>query len=241
MLDYLLRLLGYVPATSSRLVSDAPAAAETPLPAHRRAAASFNFRLAVCDELCFSYDDGEDRFSYAVGRDGWAPLTVAGLALVSGARCAEILEAAIMNRLWADGATVRAWSAANREAFEAIRELDDPAPALLARPMNADDFECDVIPRQSAVEMGSEFVRCWQRARVDYPVFFLANSPAQIALARHHTNTAATDAASYALERCAIWLAAWFESRGMPVDRERKLLKIEGYGALFYSASRIPG
>ncbi|MGQ7932707.1 hypothetical protein [Paraburkholderia sp. D1E] len=238
MLDHLLRLLGYVPPTSSRLVSDAPAAEETPLPAHRLSAASFDFRKAVCDDLCFSYDDGEGPFCYAVGRDGWAPLAVAGLALVASVRCAEILEAAIRNRLWADGPTVHAWAVANAGAFEAIRERGDLAPTLMERPMNVDDFECDVIPRLSAAEMGSEFVRCWQRARAEYPVFFLANSPAQIALARHHTNRAATDAASYALERCGIWLVVWFESRGMHVDREKKLLKIEGYEALFYSASQ---
>lgn len=238
MLDHLFRLLGYVPAASSRLVHEASARAETPLPAHRTAAASFDFRAAGCDELCFSYNDGEDVFSYAVGRDGWAPLAVAGLALEPGARSAAILEAAVVTRLWADGPAVRSWVAANEGAFEAMREREDPALAVMVRPMNSDDFECDVIPRLSAVEMGAEFVRAWQRARADYPVLFLANSPAQIALARHHTNAAATDAASYALERCAIWLAVWFESRGMPVDRERKLVKIDGYEALFYSVSQ---
>ncbi|MFL9995308.1 hypothetical protein PQR34_32075 [Paraburkholderia sediminicola] len=238
MLDHLLRLLGYVPAASSRLVGEAPAAAETAPRAHRVAAASFDFRAAVCDELCFSYDDGDDVFSYAVGRDGWAPLAIAGLALVPGDRCAEILEAAVVARVWADGPTVRSWAAANVVPFEVMRERADPASALLGQSVNVDDFGCDVIPRLSAVEMGAEFVRVWQRARADWPVFFLANSPAQIALARHHTNLAATDAASYALERCAIWLAVWFETRGIEVDRERTLVKIEGYEALFYSASQ---
>jgi hypothetical protein len=147
LLDHLLRLLGYAPATSSRLVGEAPAAAETPLRAHRIAAASFDFRAAVCDELCFSYDDGEDVFSYAVGRDGWAPLAIAGLALVPGDRCAEILEAAVVTRLWADHATVRSWAAANIGAFETIRERADPASALMERLVNADDLESDLIPR----------------------------------------------------------------------------------------------
>jgi hypothetical protein len=166
---------------------------QKPRRAHRVAAASFDFRAAVCDKLCFSYDDGDEVFSYAVGRDGWAPLAIAGLALVPGDRCAEILEAAVVARVWANGPTVRSWAAANVSPFEAMRERADPASALLGQSVNADDFGCGVIPRLSAVEIG--VVRVWQRARADWPVFFLANSPAQIALAHHHTNLAETGTA----------------------------------------------
>lgn len=205
LLDKLFRRFGYVPAVSTRLVNDEPAAVESPLPPHRLSAASFDFRAAACDELCFSYSDGRDFYSYAVGRDGWAPIAVAGLALIVNDRCSELLHAASGERLSVPRQVIQAWHEAN-----------------------AADFESDVIPRLSAMEMGAEFARCWVRARAAWPVFFLANSPAQIVIARHHTAETATDAAVYALERCTSWLAVWFESRGLGVDREKKLVKLEG-------------
>ncbi len=70
MLNRLLGMLGYVPASSVSRVNDDPAhdatPVEPPLPPHREAAGAFDLNVAANDDLCFLYCDGDDTYSYAV-------------------------------------------------------------------------------------------------------------------------------------------------------------------------------
>jgi hypothetical protein len=239
----ILRRFGYVPFIPPTFAGDSIAPAPAIVPAHRRVADTFDFDAARCDDLCFSYDDGDEVYSYAIGRDGWAPLAVAALAIVGTARCVAHLRETVQERLWLNDRDDEYddWVSANEPVFKALRESLERADRDMMRrapPADARDFERDMLPYLATVQIGAEFAQCWMRARTPSPVFFLATSTEHAALASQPAIRAAVRAADDALERCFDWLALWFEARGLTVDRERRLVSVAGYQALFLRASQ---
>ncbi|TDN59018.1 hypothetical protein [Paraburkholderia sp. BL10I2N1] len=240
MLDLLFRKMGYVPAASASLVDDSPAPAAPSPPPHRRDEASFDFSVARHDDLCFYYDDGDDTYSYAVGRPDWAPLAIAGLKLPQTDKCDRMVLESVASRLWiAQGACVlESWREANAGVFDTLRKSVDGFGLPDTSTIHASDPERKNVTLLGTAEMASLFDVCWQRARIESPVFFLANSRAYITLATHHAMRGASDSAEHALERALDWLAVWFESRGMGIDRARRLVNIPGYEPLFHRTSQ---
>ncbi len=133
---------------------------------------------------------------------------------------------------------MRSWRIANVPALDSLgHRLDDAfRPAALSG--SADNLERDVIPLVDATEMASMFAMTWQRAHIDSPIFFLCNSGAYAALVSHHSFRRSIMATDHALKCVFEWLALWLESRGVEVDRERKLVHLSGYQALFYRAAQ---
>jgi hypothetical protein len=234
MLGRLFRWLGYVPVSSLNLMpGDAASPAVAP---HRHRASAFEFDRAHLDNLCYSYSDGD--FSYlAVGRDDWAPLAVAGFSLMSQPQCRAWLNENLRSRVWVKGEALESWHAENRPVFAKVVARPDRqfvAPINLA--MVTDIGEKDQVPLLEASEIAELFALAWQRARVALPFFFLANSAQYAALLDHHALRFACEANEHALERAIDWLATWFEARGLAVDRERSLVNLPGYRALFHRA-----
>jgi hypothetical protein len=238
MLDRLFRTLGYVPVSSLNLMPvDAASQVVTPAVApHRHRASAFEFDRANLDSLCYSYNDGD--FSYlAIGRDDWAPLAVAGFSSVNQPQCRTWLNENLRSRVWVGTEALESWHAMNRPVFAKVGARPDRksvSPMDLA--MGTDIGEMDQVLFVEASEIAELFALAWQRARVASPFFFLANSKQYAALLGHHALRFACEANEHALERAIDWLATWFEVRGLAVDRERTLVNLPGYRALFHRA-----
>lgn len=114
MLDRLIRILGYVPASSNALVP--------------RSAA-----LSAYGDMHRRHADGEG-FHYAVGRDDWAPLAVAGFCLTDNDECRAWLNDAIRVRFWLTHDVLASWHAANQpvlRGFRGRRENHGPGQRVL--------------------------------------------------------------------------------------------------------------
>ena len=224
MLDLLFRKMGYVPAASASLVDDSPGPTSAPLPAHRRDEAAFDYGMAQHDDLCLYYRDGGDEaYRYAVGRNEWAPLVIAGLILAPTLRCEQVAQESLISRLAADTDVLASWREANADVFGTLRDgVEGPR---LCEPLTSSDFdERKTATLLGTAEIASLLAMCWQRARLESPVYFRANSEAYVMLATHHAMIHASSSAEHALERALEWLTVWFESRGLRVDRARRLV-----------------
>ncbi|OLL27235.1 hypothetical protein BTH42_33880 [Burkholderia sp. SRS-W-2-2016] len=236
MLDRLFRRLGYVPVSSLNLTPYETASHSPAVAPHRHRASAFEFGRAKLDGLCYLYCDGD--FSHlAVGRDDWAPLAVAGFSLSSQPQCRAWLNENLRSRVWVGNEALQSWHAENRPVFAKVGSRPNRqfvSPMNLA--MLTDNGEKDQVPMLEASEIAELFALAWQRARVASPFFFPVNSAQYAALLGHHALRFACEANEHALERAIDWLATWFESRGLAVDREQLLVNLPGYGALFCRA-----
>ena len=244
MLNRLFAMFGYVPAPAVSLVNDNPAhnpvPSDLPLPPHREAAGMFRFVGADRDDLCFWYREGDDTYSYAVGKDDWPPLAVVGFSLAANAAFHDTLNDGIQSRLWLNSrdGILNSWRLANVDTLHSLGHRLDDVSGPVRAPVDPSNFERGVIPFVKGSEMASLFAMTWQRTHIDSPVFFLANSRAYAALVSHQAINSAIKAADQALERVFEWLAIWLESRGVEVDRESGLVYLPGYQALSYRADQ---
>ncbi|CAE6839201.1 hypothetical protein R69746_06837 [Paraburkholderia aspalathi] len=240
MLNRLFALFGYVPAPAVSLLNDSPAhnpvASEPPTPPHREGAGMFHYAGAARDDLCFWYREGEDTYSYAVGKDDWPPLAVVGFSLAANAAFHDTLNDGIQSRLWLNSrdGILNSWRLANVDTLHSLGHRLDDVSGPVRAPDDTSNFERDMIPFVEGSETASLIAMAWQRTHIDSPVFFLANSRAYAALVSHQAISSAIKAADQALERAFEWLSIWLESRGVEVDRESGLVHLPGYQALFY-------
>ncbi|GJH38249.1 hypothetical protein CBA19CS91_35850 [Paraburkholderia hospita] len=231
MLDRLIRILGYIPASSNALVPRS-AALSAYGDLHRRHADGFDRSIADSDPLCSWHADGEG-FHYAVGRDDWAPLAVAGFCLTDNDECRAWLNDAIRVRFWLTHDVLASWHAANQpvlRGFGGRRENHRPEQRALLDTT----AEHEIAPLVKANEMAELFALTWKRYYLSSPFQRLGNSAAFNRLALHHTLRLAAQTNEHALERVIGWLALWLEARGLTVDRREQLVYLPGYQALYF-------
>ncbi|MEX3969803.1 hypothetical protein [Paraburkholderia caribensis] len=229
MLDHLLRKLGYVSTSSPGLV---PTSATRAPALHQLHAAGFSRGDAEVDALCAWHEDG-DIFHYAIGRDDWAPLAVAGFCLSDNDECRAWLDEALRARVWLTHDMLAAWHGANRPVLYGCGvKLEQSGPKLQA--LAGVGHEQEIAPLIRATEMAELFALTWKRHHLVSPFRKLGNSVAYNALGMHHTLRLASQTNEHALERVVEWLALWFEARGLKVDRVEKTVYLPGYQALFY-------
>ncbi|WP_246392463.1 hypothetical protein [Paraburkholderia youngii] len=155
---------------------------------------------------------------------------------MSQPQCRTWLNENLRSRVWVGTDALESWHAENRPVFAKVGARPDRQSVS---PMNlamVTDIGEDQVPLLEASEIAELFALAWQRARVASPFFFLANSAQYAALLRHHALRFACEANEHALERAIDWLATWFEARGLAVERERSLINLPGYRALFHRA-----
>ncbi|MGF6768596.1 hypothetical protein P3T18_001066 [Paraburkholderia sp. GAS199] len=231
MLDRLFRKLGYVPASSMRLLPDGAAKSpESPL--HQLHADGFDRGRAEMDALCAWHKDGEG-FHYAIGRDDWVPLAVAGFYLSENDQCRAWLDEALRARVWVPHAALASWYAANRVALNGLgANVDRSMEAYSAASAPGD--ERAVVPLVSASEMAELFALAWKRYHLVSPFRKLGNSPAYNMLGMHHSFRLASQTNEHVLDRVVEWLALWLESRGLKVDHQERTVFVPGYEALYF-------
>jgi len=229
MLDHLLRKLGYVPTSSPGLV---PTSATRAPALHQLHAAGFRRGDAEVDALCAWHEDG-DIFHYAIGRDDWAPLAVAGFCLSDNDECRAWLDEALRTRTWIPHDMLSSWHGANLKVMRGFgaRLVERSAQQHGASVWRS---EHDVAPLVKADEMAELFAVTWRRYYQPSPFRRLGNSAAFNRLALHHTLRLAAQTNEHALERVLEWLALWLEARGLTVDRREQLVNMPGYQALYF-------
>ena len=231
MLDRLFRRLGYVPAAAMRLLPDG-AAQSLNSPLHQLHADGFDRRLADVDSLCAWHEDGEG-FHYAIGRDDWAPLAVAGFCLSDNDECGAWLDEALRARVWITHDVLASWHGSNRAVLHGFGvKLDGDRPPL--RPAYASEHEQEIVPLVRATEMAELFALTWKRYHLASPFRKLGNSVAYNALGSHHTLRLASQTNEHALDRVVEWLALWLEARGLKVDHRDQTVYLPGYQALYF-------
>jgi hypothetical protein len=236
MLNRLFRWLGEPVSSPNLIPADDASQVVTPAAApHRRRASAFEFDRASLDRLCYSYCDG-NFYYFAVGRDDWAPLVVAGFSLVSERQCRTWLDESLRSRARVGTDALESWNAENRPVLDGMGVRLDREFASAPNPAAAGVTEMDLVPFVQAGEMAELFALTWQRAGCASPFLFPGNSEQYIALANHHALRMAYQANEHAIERVTAWLATWLEARGLTVDRQRRLVNLPGYRALFYRA-----
>ncbi|WP_229518149.1 hypothetical protein [Paraburkholderia terrae] len=232
MFDHLLRKLGYVPASSLGLVPNSAACSMGPA-LHQLHSDGFRRADADVDALCAWHGDGEG-FHYAVGRDDWAPLAVAGFCLSDNDECRAWLDEALRARVWITHDMLAAWHGANRAVLYGCGARLDQSRPPLRPPAPGAGNEQEIAPLVRATEMAELFALTWKRHHLVSPFRKFGNSVAYNALSVHHTLRLASQTNEHALERVVEWLALWFEARGLKVDRKEKTVHLPGYQALFY-------
>lgn len=232
MLDLLLRKLGYVPTSSLGLVPQSAACTISPA-AHQLHADGFRRVDADVDALCAWHEDGEG-FHYAIGRDDWVPLAVAGFCLSENDECRAWLDETLGARVWITHDLLASWHGANRAVLYGFGvRLDENRPPLCS-PAPGAGHELEIAPLISATEMAELFALTWKRYHLASPFRKLGNSVAYNSLGFHHTLRLASQTNEHAIERVVEWLALWFEARGLKVDRKERTVYLPGYQALFY-------
>lgn len=231
MLDRFLRKLGYVPASAMRLIPD-DAARPSVSPLHQHHADGFDRSRADVDPLCAWHADGEG-LHYAIGRDDWAPLAVAGFCLSGNEECRAWLDEALRARVWIPHDMLESWCTANRTALDGFGvRIDGNRPPPRAAP--APVCELEIVPLVGAFEMAELFALTWKRQYLGSPFLKLGDSVAYTTLAMHHSVRLAAQANEHALDRVIEWLALWLEARGLNVNRRDKTVYLPGYQALFF-------
>ena len=127
MLERVLRRLGYVPTSAPSLMPHSAA-----LPAnqalHQLHAGGFARATASVDALCSWHEDG-DGLHYAIGRDDWVPLAVAGLCLTDNEECRVWLDETLRARVWITHDLLASWHGANRSVLHAFGvRIDERRP-----------------------------------------------------------------------------------------------------------------
>jgi hypothetical protein len=233
MLDYLLRKLGYVPTSSFGLVPQSAACSISPA-LHQKHADGFRRADADVDALFAWHEDGEG-FHYAVGRDDWAPLAVAGFCLSDNDECRAWLDEALRARVWITHDVLASWYGANCAVLDEFGvRLDENRPPL--QPASVTGPEQELAPLLRATEMAELFALTWKRHHLASPFRKLGDSIAYNALGIHHTLRLAFQTNEHALERVVEWLALWLEAGGLKVDRKDKTVYLPGYQALYFQS-----
>lgn len=237
MLNRLFGVLGYVPASSLRIVpEDAQQPAVEPPALHRLSIREFDYGRASADAQCHWHSDGGN-FHYALGRDDWVPLAVAGFCLTSSRQCLAWLDESLRLRTGVSQDVIDGWRRANQPVLQAYGSRLDQRVSFPSRQQDTGIVEMDTVPFIAVTEMAELFALAWQRAHLNSPFVFLGNSAPYVALGGHHVLRAVRDANEYALERTLEWLALWLEARGLTVDRRRHVVHMPGYQALYYRGS----
>jgi hypothetical protein len=204
---------------------------------HRLSADAFDYGRATGDSLCFWHEDGDD-FHYAVGREDWAPLAVAGFCLTSNIRCSDWLDDSLQAHTFVTHEIIGSWRFANRDVLEGFGSRLDERISFPSRlHPTTGSAEQDTIPFISVNEMAELFAMSWKRAHLVSPFLFLGNSDPYVCLDRHHVLRSVRKANEYAIERVLAWLAIWLEARGLKVDRKSQLVHLSGYEPLYYRSS----
>ncbi|MFL9936486.1 hypothetical protein P0D88_47620 [Paraburkholderia sp. RL18-103-BIB-C] len=233
MLDKILRKLGYVPASALHPVPDDVAQpAEPPRALHQLSADAFDYERASGDSLCFWHEDGDD-VQYALGRDDWVPIAVAGFCLTANRQCRTWLDDHLRARTWATPEIIDSWRLANSTVLDAFGSGLDERISFPSRLHPTTGIaEQDTVPFVPAVEMAELFALMWQRAHLVSPFLFLANSDPYVTLHSHHVLRSVHQANEHATERAVAWLSIWLEARGLTVDRKLELVRLPGYQPL---------
>lgn len=231
MLERFLRRLGYVPASSMRLIPEDGAQPSGPAP-HQLHADGFDRARADGDALCAWHADGEG-YHYAIGRDDWAPLAVAGFYLSGNDECRAWLNEALRSRVWIGHNMLDSWHGANRAVLDGFGvRIDSNKPPL--RRASASVHEQEIAPLIKATEMAELFALTWKRHHLASPFLKFGDSVAYATLSLHHAVRLAAQANEHALDRVIEWLALWLEARGLKVDRNDQTVYLPGYQALFF-------
>jgi len=210
-----------------------------PIPAHRSAQAGFDYARAKLGGMAFHYHDGDDRYSYAIGKDNWIPVSIAAMML--GMRDRETLrlvEQYAGRAMWlhADSAQFSAWVKANDEVFRKLSRFEvEPATGAAADQSTGwpEDFA-----QMGPIEVSFQYRLCWKRVYPDLTEEFLAVSSAHADFSRLSVARNVETALSELHGTLKKFAEYWFEARGFVVDRDLHLINVEGYEALFYSAEQ---
>ncbi|NVI09135.1 hypothetical protein [Paraburkholderia youngii] len=231
MLKRLLHRLGYTPASTLSLVPHS-AAQHGERALHQLHADGFQWSNARADALCAWHEDGEG-YHYAIGRENWAPLAVAGLSLIGNGQCRAWLDETVQVRLGIGQDVLASWYSANRPVLDGLRASIDActSPDAAASMSGA---ERDIAPLLKAGEIAELFALTWRRYHLASPFSRLGNSAPYNRLAVHHALRIAAQTNLHALERALEWLTLWLEARGMRVDREAQSVELPGYQALYF-------
>jgi hypothetical protein len=131
--------------------------AEAPRALHQLSADGFDYERATGDSLCFWHENGDD-FHYALGRDGWAPLAVAGFCLTANRQCRARLDDILRERTWVTPEIVNSWREANGPVLDAFGSRLDERFSFPSRLHPTTGIaEHDTVPFVPVVEMAELF------------------------------------------------------------------------------------
>jgi hypothetical protein len=115
-------------------------------------------------------------FHYAVGRENWVPLAVAGFCLTTNGQCGDWLADSLRARAWVTREEIGSWRSANCAVLDELGSRLDEQISFPSRLHPTTGIaEQDTVPFIAASEMAELFSLAWQRAHLASTFLFLGN------------------------------------------------------------------
>lgn len=233
--DRIARRLGYVKAHPK----------ETPqgekicgAPADCEAAPVFDYHKAINQkDWAYFYEEG-DAFYYAIGKPDWMPAVLAGLLVGHNHLDAlDIFGHAIQRRLWLDqkSGLYQRWVSDNQHVFHdaSLLDISDADREAAFRHESADVFLPEMFTSLPAMIVALELRTAWQRMNTARPDV-LGTTNVHCLLMNLPIYRSAVEAPRLAFQQLLDWTVDWMSARGLEVDRQHMLVKVDGYRPLVF-------
>lgn len=205
------------------------------LPPHLAHEAEFDYsKAANSKDWTFFYSTDEGGFHYSIGRRDWMPVLLAGFCIgVNNRDGLSLFSSAIAERLWltADAPSHKSWIESNLDMFNQLEALEYRPETDEAA---ATEFSPSMFSNMTAGTVSMELKAMWRRAMPFRPEVLLATTHVHSLLCKQPFMSDAVNAPQTALNRLLDLTSEWFVARGMSVDREEMLVKVDGYEPLVY-------
>lgn len=196
--------------------------------------AQFEYSRSTRWSLGYAYFDEQNRTCAAVGKSGWVPLQVLMLRLVSETLVrAEINEAFYMGTMDPNDPAMLSWLDANLDCFVQLTDVlisgdDQPWNNELGEREAQDDFTGFTM-----MEAVAAYADAWACSHPRSEITFLSASPRRYAFYNSPVMSAYKEAVKTLADRSHGWAATWLQSRGIEVDMEQMLVRLDRYEPLF--------
>lgn len=235
LLDHLARRLGYVrlPVPPAQPISEPESDRTPPTPPHLKARGTFDYGRVKDQTDWASFYDTDDGFHYAIGRDGWMPVLMAGFLLGHNRSDGlALFSTAISRRLWLpkEAAIHTSWIDANEEAIAWAQAIEVVSPEIYD---NSETFEPSMFSQFPASIVSMELRTMWRRCYPYQRETLLSTTHGHVLFSRLDMLQEAKRAPKAALAQLLTWTAEWFAARGIQVNHEQMLIQVPGYQPLF--------
>lgn len=196
--------------------------------AHLRDESKFDWKRASAGTVSFSYNDG-DTFHYAIGKDGWMPLSFAVFAMAGNRTDGQSLIASVISdSLWLDPSSERytAWISDNEKTFHLLQNIEGVA--------SANETEFSQSKHMSPAAVSYIFRQQWRQRFPSSGEDYLAISDAHAGYYEHPAIIDARKAVQAAYIHTLELARNWFDAHGFEVSNDQNHIRIDTYRPLFY-------